>query len=350
MPKFSKHENLKMSINLGTERNFGIEILRMFLCFRIVLLHYYFSDNKYILMLKHNKFQVPCFFFVSFYFLYSIILQTNFKKMKLRLERLLIPYIIYPICVWILNNLMYLIIKFNRFNRLLSLYELILQLIVGKGIFGLGVLWFQFNLLFLSLVFFIFSNILKNSFLLSFQVIALISLFIQYSEKNYKFFHQYKTIISMPIGNIIETLTIAMFAFSLRSINIFKYLSQKRNKYIFFSVFFLFIIFKYDIFSSLKGFSSAGIKQSIVSFLLFTIFFLSPINTLNFRILVIIQQITKFTQGIYCLHFLIQCYLKIIYNKKGTFFGVILLYLISYILSFIGFKIFKSSKMKFLFV
>jgi fucose 4-O-acetylase-like acetyltransferase len=347
MKLISSNENI--IINHAQKRILGIEILRMFLCFRIVLLHYYSSDNKYILKLKKNHFQVPCFFFISFYFLYPIISETNFKKFKLRLERLLIPYIIYPIMVWIISNLMFLIFKFNRFNRLLTLRELILNLLVGKGIFGIGVLWFHFNLIILTALFFIFAYFLKADFLLIFQVISSISLIIQYSEINYNFFKQYKINISMPIGNLMETLTIAIFAFSSYSNNTFKLLLKDRKKNIFFSCFFLHLIYKYEIFSTLYGYSSTGIKQNISSFLLFSVFILIPFEKLNSKLIIFIHQITKYTQGIYCLHFLIQYYLKLKFDKNGSFIGVIVLYAISYFFSFIGFKTFYKTKLKFLF-
>ena len=81
-----------MKIN-KVKKNQGIEILRLFLCFRIVLLHCYTSNNRFINKLRGNFFQVPCFFFMSFYFLYSTIDKKDISKMKSRLERLFIPYI-----------------------------------------------------------------------------------------------------------------------------------------------------------------------------------------------------------------------------------------------------------------
>ena len=174
-----------------TKRIIGIEILRMILCFRIVLLHYYTGNNKFINKLRKNFFQVPCFFFISFYFLCSIISKKNISKMKLRLERLFIPYIIYPIIIWVINNAMFSIINFNRFNRFLTLNELKNQLIIARGIKGIRMLWFQFNLLILTFVFFISSLILKTQFLLFFQIISLSSYIFQYSGINYYFFTQY---------------------------------------------------------------------------------------------------------------------------------------------------------------
>ena len=35
-----------------TQRNLGVEILRMFLCFRIIILHYYSGKTKYIKIKK----------------------------------------------------------------------------------------------------------------------------------------------------------------------------------------------------------------------------------------------------------------------------------------------------------
>jgi peptidoglycan/LPS O-acetylase OafA/YrhL len=83
----------KKEKNNASKRIIGIEILRMYLCFRIVLLHYYSSKNKFINKIRRNHFQVPCFFFISFYFLYPTISTKNISKMKLRLERLLIDSI-----------------------------------------------------------------------------------------------------------------------------------------------------------------------------------------------------------------------------------------------------------------
>ena len=83
----------------------------MFLCFRIVILHYYSSNNKYIKSLHANRFQVGCFFFISFYFLYPIISQRDIKKFLSRLERLFIPYFIHPIINWIINNILFCVLN-----------------------------------------------------------------------------------------------------------------------------------------------------------------------------------------------------------------------------------------------
>ena len=282
------------------KRNIGIEILRMFLCFRIIILHYYSSDNRFILKLKWNRFQVPCFFFISFYFLYPIIFTRNIRKFKLRLERLLI-------------------------------------------------LWFHFNLIFFTLLFFIFSFLLKDQFLIFFQTIALISYIIQYSKINYLFFKKYTENIWMSIGNLSETIPVAVIAFSLANIEFCSYLTNHSKKYFFFSIFSFYLISIFPIFSRIDGFSSPGIKQTIVSILLFNTFYLIPLEMLNTTLLTFIRLLTKYTQGIYCLHFLFQYYMKIKFDKEGSFIGCIILYIVSYFVSFLGFKLFGNTKLRFLF-
>ena len=110
----------------------------------------------------------------------------------------------------------------------------------------------------------------------------------------------------------------------------------------------------FSVFSNIKGFSSTGIKQIFTSLFLFIAFSLIPFDIFNSKILrliilLIINQITRYTQGIYCLHFLFQYYLKLKFDKNGSFIGCIYLYLISYFVSSIGFNIFSKTKLKFLF-
>ena len=335
--------------NASKKRNLGIQVLRMFLCFRIVLLHYYSSKNIFIKKLKKRRFQVPCFFFISFYFLYPTISQKNKNKFILRLERLLVPYIIHPIINWIINKLMFLIIKFNRYNGFLKLKDLTTQIIVGRGIYGIAVLWFHFNLLIFTIFFFIFSFILSNHFLNFFQIFALASYTLQYSGINYRFFKQYTENIWMSIGNLIETFPIAIFAFYFSSIQSNKILLNNRKKCLLFSFLFLYLLSKFDIYAEIKGFSSPGIKQIFISLFLFIFFSLIPFEIFNSKVLLFIEQLTKYTQGIYCLHFLFQYYLRLKFEKRGSFFGCILLYIISYLVSFIGFSVFSGTKLKFLF-
>ena len=75
-----KYIDINDKNNKNIQRNLGIEILRFFLCFRVVLLHYYSSNNEYILSLKKNRFQVACFFFYFLLFFISNAFSKKYQK------------------------------------------------------------------------------------------------------------------------------------------------------------------------------------------------------------------------------------------------------------------------------
>ena len=204
------------------------------------------------------------------------------------------------------------------------------QIIIGRGIYGISVLWFHFNLIFLTIFFFIFSFILKDYYLPIFQIIS----------QN----------IWMSVGNLLETFPIAICAFTFASFNFHQILLKNKKKSFFFSFLLIYILSNYRIFKRVKGFSSAGFQNIFTSITLFSFFYLLPYENLNSNLLLIIKQITKFTQGIYCLHFLFQYYMKLKIEENGSFFGCIILYFISYLASFIGFIIFNKTKLKYLFI
>ena len=155
-------------------KNYGLEILRMILCFWVVLFHCLRkTDNNIILNFKRKMFHVPSFFFISFYFIFPIIRRKNTNKMVLRLERLLIPYLFWPLITFAINNLLFLCCKRSRFNRLLTLYELFEQLITGRVFFGQ--FWFLSNLLLITIFIFILSFFFEiNYFLKIVQAIGII--------------------------------------------------------------------------------------------------------------------------------------------------------------------------------
>ena len=160
---------------------------------------------------------------------------------------------------------------------------------------------------------------------------------------------QYSETIWRPVGNLIETIPISISSFSLAYINIYQLLIKNRGKCLFFSGAFLYLISYCNVFSKIKGFSSSGFQKIFLSFFAFSFFSLIPLEILNEKLLIIIRQITKFTQGIYCMHFLFQYYMKKILDKNGSLIGCIILYIISYFVSYIGFKTCYKTKLKFLF-
>ena len=83
--------------------NLGIEILRMILCFWIITLHFGGNNIQKYKILR-TLYHVPTFMLISFYFSYKTIISNDIIKYKNRLERLLIPYIIWPILFLLISE------------------------------------------------------------------------------------------------------------------------------------------------------------------------------------------------------------------------------------------------------
>ena len=90
--------------------NIGLASLRIYLSFLVVTSHCFFPDtklrNNYIIKIILNTTNVPTFYIMSFYFCYKLIKLNNIKKIKMRFQRLLIPYFVWPIIIWSFNYLL----------------------------------------------------------------------------------------------------------------------------------------------------------------------------------------------------------------------------------------------------
>ena len=328
--------------------NYGLELLRMMMSFWVILFHFYLPKNKIIFdIIKNHGFHVPTFIIISFFFLYDSLNFRKIKKMKERLERLLIPYILYPILTFIVQNFLYRF--FNLTSLKTSLYQLIMQFIIGRCL--CPVLWFHFNLILITILFDIISLIFKNNYLSILQTLGILCYFLQLSQVNFKYFNMFKHDIEFSVGYFAETLPLAVTGVSIASLDIINKLQKKRFKAYLFSISFLYIFFKYDLFIQIKGFGKQGIMYNIGGVSFFLIFSLIPLENLNKKLLNYIKNLTSYTPGIYLLHMHYNIFKDKIYLIKArTFYGCILNYIICYLVSALGFNLLKNNKFKSLFV
>ena len=127
-------------------RNYGIEILRMIMAFLVIIEHFYKPKNITLQrIIIRLRFHVPTFLIISFYYLNNNLVNRKVDKIKERLKRLLIPYLFYPIIIYIIYNLLHIFFHFEYLRK--SLYQLVIQIIVGRLL--CSELWFQFNLILL---------------------------------------------------------------------------------------------------------------------------------------------------------------------------------------------------------
>ena len=335
-----KYNNKVKSIYLG------IEILRMILSFLIVYIHCYDSSNAksklQLLPFKYIRFYISTFFLISFYFSYNSFISRNINKIVQRFKKLLIPYIIWSVIIWIKNNFNYYYYKKKEKTEIKNLYY---QLLIGCGVHG--VFWFQFNLIFVSNFFVIIIFIFKKNYLYILFIICLFVYILNYFHIFSKIFMKYNIYVNHSIRPISNTLIFATTGFFLSSLDIIKIIINNRIKSLPVLLSFLFFIIinycrSYDI-----------IIIDIISIFLVFLFLILPLEKINkLYIKSFIKQITSYTGGIYYLHpeifFIFKNIFKDIYYKN--FKGCIIIYIIAYFICFLGYKIFSKHSLKFLFI
>ena len=319
---------MKIKRNSKTGRILGLELLRLLLCFWVIIFHFLKQENSNLYYFRQKKYHVPCFFIISFYFLYPTIKERNIIKMKLRIQRLLIPYLIWPLIIWTINNIIFIFFQTNQFNAIVSFNDLKIQLIIGRKF--MIHFWYMFSLIFFNIIFFIISFLAGTKlFLFIFMIACILSYIAQYSSFNFNFFSQYSGIIGGSLGYFVESIPFAISSFLLSSFNMLEKLKENRIKSLIIVFMLLYLFFKYRIFSDLSGYAYKGIDKNIVSNFIFILFYLIPFDSLNSPSFINLFTIfTRYTQGIYCAQFSTSYIIYLIFHEKGTVFCCILICII----------------------
>lgn len=278
---------------------------------------------------------------LSFYFSHKIFFSQETQKTKIRLTRLLIPYIIIPI-IYIL-----IFVKFNsklRINELLV--DLYLQYLTGYKLYVQ--LWFVQILIIFTVFFKILYYLFRLNYFLIIKIILIISYLLQYNETNYNLFFKQRPHIR-SVSHIIEMLPIAITGITLAHIQLLQKLKNHRNKSILYSLVILLFIYKYNVFGNFKGFPYSGIKNNIAAICLSIVFTLIPLEKImNNCILASIKKLTSYTGGIYYFHIIVFKELNnISFLNNNPIFGCFCIYILCYFLCMFGTKIFKNNNLKY---
>ena len=107
--EFNDMNKNKILKNNQREFDIGLQILRVIISYFVIISHYYNEFNSTIIF-RHIRAlfgtHVLVFFILAFYFSYSTIVSSNTSKLCKRIKRLIIPYFLWPIIIWILNKIL----------------------------------------------------------------------------------------------------------------------------------------------------------------------------------------------------------------------------------------------------
>ena len=352
--KLNKSNIIKKNNN-SNEKNihFGFAILKNFLAFEVIISHCFNRGlmskikNKFILLiLTKRRTHVPSFFILSFYFNHNTLVSNDWKKKINRFARLLIPYIGWPIIIFIeSNNSKY----YKKYEHLSSYKILIYQLLTGEGQ-RLFHFWYLLDLIATTLLFILIILIFRKRYLLVFHLIIIFSYYLQYSEYYKKMIAPFYSKNAYSREN--ELIPYAVTGFTLASVKFFKLLENYKFNTFVLSILIYHLVRNKTIFADSYGVVYHGIHLNVLSICLVTFFSLFPLNFIKNKYLFkLLKIITNHSGGIFYLHQMVQFYFKdyFIEIKNATFNGLIIIYLISYIISVLGTAIFYKTILKNLF-
>lgn len=333
---------------MGEYRNkkidLGLNLLKMLMCFGVLLAHCWDSKRYeaiiYLPFKEIRSLAVPVFMILSFYFLESFFSSPNPKQLKKRINKLITPLIIWAVIYYILYQ--YLDIK-------VSISDLFWQIFTGHSQTLNPTMWFQVELILLTLIFYELFKYFKTNIAYIILTILTISCFIlQYSAINYQLFSNLRFELSYPLGRFIEMIPYAYFGLLLKHFNILEKLKKHRYLNMIIATLLFFIPYNYLSFPLAKGFGYSGITPLYLAIMAIIVASMVPFEKLPSNIKRIIYQISRYTLGIYCCHRLVNVLLINYYPilPIESFSWSIYVYIISYLLclliSLIPNKIIKS--------
>ena len=325
--------------------NYGLTILKIWMSFEVVLLHFWSrmrGEPTGILSLFSQMctVAVPVFMILSFYLTGKQWDANNKVKTFLnRMKRLVIPYIFWPAILFLGYRIVDAV-----FNSGISyaLYDLKFNYITGT-VAPVGQLWFQLELMIFTAIFFGLFLIVKNERVLVVGILAVVSILFQYNGTTVNvglFGNSISTGYFFLFGRFFEVFPYACLGYILYKTQVLEKLREKWITTVILSVIALYIILHYDMFIYPESFGYAGLYLLNITVLLMVIFYVIPFEKLGSVFIKIVSFVGRYTMGIYLIHYFIgdvvnQVICPYMEWRTNTFRTTVLIYVISWMLSFL---------------
>ena len=239
--------------------------------------------------------------------------------------------------------IIYSMINLYMEEKPVRLSDFFWQIVTGHSPNLNVVMWFQIDLCILTLFFIVIITVCKEYRFYVLYLFAIFSYFIQYSALNILIFEKFCFELKYPMGRFFEMLPLAIVGYFISSFGVLEKEKKHRIITILVTVITLIVIETVDVIIPIDGFGYQGLEKNLVAICFVTIFYLIPFMDIPDKIKCILILLSRYTMGIYCMHFMVGRIMKIIYGKMGlrsetfTFcvFIWIACYLFSYLLSLI---------------
>lgn len=325
----------------------GIALMRPLLCLGVVCCHFWSSAPSFAW-----HFVLPCcaplFFLMSFYLFARRFSGVGGSYVRNRLFRLYFPLLSWAVIYYLILNLAHLTIN----TDVVTLKDFFFQCLTGHCYNE--PMWFQFDLIVITVLFFVIAFACRNNMRIIcwlFAVLSVIAFCLQYAGLNHRLFSLFDYSFKYPLGRICEMLPYAFAGMALQ-------LADKKEKWI--RVLFLFVLLLasavlYLYHDSPQGFGYQGVRLLLLSVSVFVGMKLIDFNRLSNGMKKAILMVSKYTLGIYCLHLImgkgIYRFMSLVSWESlyGSFLYCVIVYVCCYSLFFCIDKLIRNKYLNMIF-
>ena len=338
--------------------NVGIAFLKIWMCYEVVLDHFYYFDEGKIseyrlikrILYEYGSFAVPIFMISSLALLDYKTIASNKQLVKKRIIRLTGPHLFWAL-VYFAFFFFWGEITGTRIVN--GIADIIWQVTFGHCYNQAT--WFQVVLILLTLFILLLVRFFRKGVVVIAFVITYISLIIQYREFGVAFFKSIdwpKEVLGTYFSNYYVEFTlgrlIEMVPYMTIGIMIPVMIRKVTNKSVVIIIAIVSMICFFvnePVFNSIEGYGYQGGKLIILASLSFVLFFLLPFQALPEKVKQLIVGISKHTMGIYYVHNLVGfiCYhsalVQFLRMREKSVYDCCVIFLISLTVSVLGSKV-----------
>ncbi len=336
------------------QTNWGLSLLRTYMCFLVILCHFWFPESPSgptTILYQDRNYAVAVFMVMSFLLTRHTLVEHYKSKILNRFKRLLIPQIGWAVIYWCIYKIIDLICNTSLQN---SISDMFWQIAFGHSPKLNATMWYQVNLIWITIIFLIIILLFKKSHMTILFLLAALAIYLQYSG-TYMYFDRFRFEIKYPLGRFVEMLPLAVTGFALSSENAMNTLVKHRWRSIALSVFVIIMVAHFPVFSDIPGYGYQGAGVLLCASAFVILFYCLPLDHIPDILKRPLTFITGHTMGIYCIHRLVGTLLLLFLPRLGIQFdikslpGCLLIYCISFLLSWIGTLLFGKTFLKSLF-
>lgn len=318
--------------------NYGMALLRALMCFEVVLCHCWTTEVEVPLYLQPfsllRGYAVPVFMCMSFFLTQKSFMKKDAGYAFNRIWKLVLPHVAWSLVYFVIYWSVGVIMNHRLVN---GISDLIWQLFTGHCSQLNPTMWFQVDLIIISVLFFIIFFFFDEKIGMAIVCMGGIAcLVLQYTGLNYLLFGSMR--YELPLGRLFETLPMAAAGFFAARYSVLKPFKDKCYENLIVSILIgaLFLVFDKTVLAVSGTFGYAGIGKIGVGLSMIMFAYNLNFGCFNYKVQNGIKFVTQYTLGIYCGHRLISFFLVnslyVLFRlSKGGFYQCVLIYLTGFV-------------------